>query len=65
MLHVPKSKIVLQINKNNFVVANVQNFGKIKQGILSVPGIAGYKWVPARIGHFCENKFFFIIPTAN
>jgi len=30
-----------------------------KQGILSVPGIAGYKWVPARIGHFYKDKIFF------
>ncbi len=22
------------------------------QGTLSVPGISGYEWVPARIGHF-------------
>jgi len=29
------------------------------QGILSVPGIAGYEWVPARIGHFYKNKIFF------
>jgi len=29
------------------------------QGILSVPGIAGYAWVPARIGHFYKYKIFF------
>ncbi len=35
-------------------------------GILSVPGIASYKCVPARIGCFFEiPKYFFIIPTAN
>ncbi len=27
-----------------------------KNGILSIPGIAGYKWVPARIVHFFQNK---------
>ncbi len=26
------------------------------QGILSVPGIAGYEWVPARIGRFGNNN---------
>jgi hypothetical protein len=35
------------------------------QGILSVQGIAGYDRVPARIGRFCCNNSFFIIPTAN
>ncbi len=30
------------------------------QGILSVPGIAGYKWVPARIGHFSNKKYLFL-----
>jgi len=40
--------------------------GYFIQGILSVLGIAGYKWVPARIGSFYKDKiFFFIIPTAN
>ncbi len=29
------------------------------QGILSVPGIAGYEWVPARIGRFYKYKIFF------
>ncbi len=29
------------------------------QGILSVPGIAGYKWVPARIGRFYKFEIFF------
>jgi len=29
------------------------------QGILSVPGIAGYEWVPARIGCFINTKYFF------
>jgi len=38
---------------------------KLRQGILSVPGIAGYKWVPARIGGFFQYKFFLIIPMAN
>ena len=28
------------------------------QGILSVPGIAGYEWVPARIGRFDKYNFF-------
>ena len=32
---------------------------KIEQGILSVPGIAGYEWVPARIGCFYKYKIFF------
>jgi len=27
------------------------------QGILSIPGIAGYKWVPVRIGHFGNKKY--------
>ncbi len=35
------------------------------QGILIVPEIADYKWVPARIGHFYKDKIFFVIPTAN
>jgi len=26
----------------------------LKQGILSIPGIAGYECVPARIGHFYQ-----------
>jgi len=30
------------------------------QGILSVPGIAGYKWVPARIGGFGSKKILFL-----
>ncbi len=30
----------------------------MSQGILSVPGIAGYKWVPARIGRFINTIFF-------
>jgi len=30
-----------------------------KQGILSVLGIAGYEWVPARIDRFYKNKIFF------
>jgi len=29
------------------------------QGILSIPGIAGYGWVPARIDHFYNYKIFF------
>jgi hypothetical protein len=29
------------------------------QGILSVPVIAGYECVPARIGCFYEDKIFF------
>jgi len=37
----------------------------VNQGILSVPGIAGYEWVPARIGRFYKYKIFFIIPMAN
>jgi len=28
------------------------------QGILSIPGIAGYEWVPARIGCFGNKKIF-------
>jgi len=27
------------------------------QGILSVPGITGYEWVPARIGCFGNKKY--------
>jgi hypothetical protein len=30
-----------------------------RQGILSVPGIARYKRVPARIGCFYKDKIFF------
>ncbi len=33
--------------------------GNLGQGILSVPGIAGYVWVPARIGCFYKEKIFF------
>ncbi len=29
------------------------------QGMLSATGIAGYKWVAARIGRFFQNKIFF------
>jgi len=29
------------------------------QGILSEPVIAGYEWVPARIGRFYKDKIFF------
>jgi hypothetical protein len=29
------------------------------QGILSTPGIAGYKCVRARIGHFIKAKYLF------
>jgi len=38
------------------------------QGILSVPGIAGYEPIlagTARIGCFYNKKYFFIIPMAN
>jgi len=31
----------------------------IMHGILSVPGIAGYEWEPARIGYFFNTKYFF------
>ena len=31
----------------------------ILYGILSVPGIADYEWVPARIGHFGNKKYLF------
>ncbi len=34
-----------------------------KQGILSVLGIAGYEWVPARIGRFYKYKIFFFHNT--
>jgi len=37
----------------------------LEQGILSVPGLAGYESVPARIGFFFNDKLFFIIPMAN
>jgi len=33
------------------------------QGILSIPGIAGYEWVPARIGCFYKGKIFFFHNT--
>ncbi len=36
-----------------------------KQGILSVPGIAGYEWEPARIGRFLNTNYFHNIPMAN
>ncbi len=32
----------------------------LNQGILSVLGIAGYEWVPARIGRFGNNKYLFL-----
>ncbi len=32
---------------------------QIDQGILSVPGIAGYEKVPARTGHFYKHKYYF------
>jgi len=34
----------------------IHGFG---QGILSVPGIAGHEWVPARIGHFYKDEIYF------
>ncbi len=39
----------------------------IHQGlsVLYMLGIAGYEWVPARIGHFYKYNFFFIMPMAN
>ncbi len=39
----------------------------MSQGILSIPGIASYEWVPARLARFYQNKilFFFILPMAN
>ncbi len=33
--------------------------GSVKSGILSVPGIAGFEWVPARIGCFGNKKYLF------
>jgi len=36
-----------------------QGIVKIKQGILSVPGIAGYELVPARIGLCLKTKYIF------
>jgi hypothetical protein len=36
------------------------------QGILSVPGIEGYEWVPDRLAHFYLNKILFcMLPMAN
>ncbi len=32
--------------------------GRIRE-YLSLPGIAGYEWVPARIGRFYKDKIFF------
>jgi len=34
------------------------------QGILSVPGIVGYKRVPTRIGRFINTKYFFHITNS-
>jgi len=31
-----------------------------QQGILSVTWIAGYEWVPARIGHFGNKQYLFL-----
>jgi len=36
-----------------------QKVCELIQGILSVPGIAGNEWVPARIGHFYNDTIFF------
>jgi hypothetical protein len=35
----------------------------LNQGILSVPGIAGYEWVPARLACFYQNKILFFYFT--
>jgi len=43
----------------------LQQLIETEQGILSAPGIAGYKSVPARTGCFLKIQFFFIIPMAN
>jgi len=40
------------------VIWNDSHRYSFNQGILSVPGIAGYKWEPARIGHFFHKKIF-------
>jgi len=34
-------------------------FNLVNPGMLSVPGIAGYKWVPARVVHFDKYKIIF------
>ncbi len=39
---------------------SVKNLKKLNQGILSAPGIAGYKCVNARIGQFYQNKILFL-----
>jgi len=58
---------ILAINMEKIVCkpSYPSNFFYQNQGILSVPGIAGYKWVPAKIGHFYKYKIFFVIPMAN
>jgi len=53
----------LLLNKNDLEGSRNLESSKIFldlwQGILSVPGIAGYKWVTARIGRFYKDKIFF------
>ncbi len=34
--------------------------GTLSLGILRIPRIAGYKWVPARLAHFYKNKILFL-----
>jgi hypothetical protein len=59
------SRYVLDLLLNKNVLEGSRNLESSKifldlwQGILSVPGIAGYKWVPARIGRFYKDKIFF------
>jgi len=47
-----------------FCHMSLNNIDLLCQGILSVPGIAGYEWVPARIGRFYKDKIFFF-PNTN
>ena len=43
--------------KQDLKISPTKLQSKVSQGILSVPEIAGYDWVPARICHFFQNNF--------
>ncbi len=57
---VPKNithfKIGLKWPENNHNTSFLPKYS-LDQGVLSVPGIAGYKWVPARIGRFGYKNY--------
>jgi len=52
-------KMTLQNYTNLHLLLLFLPYNQFHQGILSVPGIADYKWVPARIGHFGNKKYLF------